>query len=155
MQQKYSSFCILTKQATHAVQNQNCYKRAIVNDRKAKSSRIHVLCDDVQFFFTRGQKISLQSALHGTSSNAIRAKTSSKKTSKRRTGRKKPRKRAKMTQLRFCVRWTQKRGPKPLKKLRGAANLQSSQKISISCACKQNQDAFSRSSRMQLLHSPD
>ena len=33
-------------------------------------------------------------------------------------------------------RWTGKRGPKPLEKPRGAANLQSSQKIEISRACE-------------------
>ena len=33
-----------------SVQNQNYYKQAIVNDRKRKSSRIHVLCDDVVLF---------------------------------------------------------------------------------------------------------
>ena len=70
------------------VQNRN-HNRAIVNDRKHKSSRIHVLCYDVALPFL---------------SNAIRGKPSSKKTSKRRTERKKPKKKAKMTYPRFASR---------------------------------------------------
>ena len=63
------------------VQCQTYYKWAIVNNRKRKLSRIHVLCNDV-VLFRRGQKILVQSALG-------RVKTSSKETSKRRTERKK------------------------------------------------------------------
>ena len=44
------------------VQNQNYYKRAILNDRKRKSSRVHVLCDDVVLFRLRSKKS--QSSLH-------------------------------------------------------------------------------------------
>ena len=55
-------------------------------------------------------------------------KTSSKKTTIRRTERKTP----KYVLASFCAQWIQKRGPKPLQKLRGAANLQS--KISIPAA---------------------
>ena len=40
------------------VQNQNYYKRAIVNDGKRKSSRIHLLCDDVVFFRLRSKLLS-------------------------------------------------------------------------------------------------
>ena len=54
------------------------YKRAIVNDRKRKSSRIHVLCDDVALFRLRSKNSS--PVCTGTPfpflSNAIRVKTS-------------------------------------------------------------------------------
>ena len=100
MQQRH--FISHPDQTGHArstsARNQNYYKRAIVNDRKRKSSRIHVLCDDVV----------LQSALglHSLfcrmqSEQCTRVKTSSKVTSKRRPERKKPTKGAKMTQLGF------------------------------------------------------
>ena len=55
-----------------------------------------------------------------------------------------------MTQPRFVPSGPKKRSPKPLQKPRGAANLQSSQKMSISRGCKRNQDAFSRFSRTQF-----
>ena len=76
MQQRH--FISHPDQTGHArstsVQNQNYYKRAIVNDRKRKSSRIHVLCDDVVLF--RQWSKNLSAVCTGTAfpflSNAIR-----------------------------------------------------------------------------------
>ena len=123
MQQKhFISHPDLTKHATHGPES-NYYKRATVNDRKRKSSCIHVLCDDLVLFRLRSKELS--PVCTGTAffflSIAIGVKTSSKKTSIGRTERNTP----KHDLASFCAQWTQKRGPKPLQKLRGAANLQS------------------------------
>ena len=56
MQQSTSSR-ILTKHATHGP-GSNYYKRATVNDRKRKSSCIHVLCDDLVLFRLRSKEFS-------------------------------------------------------------------------------------------------
>ena len=93
-----------------------------MNDRKRKSSCIHVLRDDLVLYRLRSKELS--PVCTGTAlflSIAIGVKTSSKKTTIRRTERKTP----KHDLALFCAQWTQKRGPKPLQKLRGAANLQS------------------------------
>ena len=138
LRNKSTSSCVLTKQAAHGPESK--LQWAIMNNREHKSSCTDVLCDDVVPFRLRLKNLSpdCNRTAFPFLSNVIRVKINSKQTSKRQTGQK-PRKRAKM----------KKRGPKLLKKLRGAANVQSSQKMLIFHACNWNQDAFSHSSRTQ------
>ena len=107
------------------VQNQNYYKRAIVNERKRKSSLFRLRLKDlgpvgtgtaIPFFVECNQ------SEKQFKENLKRAKEATKESN--------------ITQSSFCIRWTQKRGPKPLNKLAGVANLQSSQKM-FSRGCKQ------------------
>ena len=114
---------------------QNYYKRAIVNDRKPKSSRIHVLCDDLVLFRLRSQKLS--PVCTGTAFLFVECNRSENQcqenlhSSNRTKG-------AKTNDLAsFCAQWTQKRGPKPLQKLRGVAKLQS-KKSQFLAPAKQN-----------------
>ena len=133
MQQSTSSR-ILTKHATHGPES-NYYKRAIVNDRKRKSSRIHVLCDDLVLLRLRSKKYS--PVCTGTAFLFVECNRSENHcqenlhSSNRTKG-------AKTNDLAsFCAQWTQKRGPKPLQKLRGAAKLQS-KKSQFLAPAKQN-----------------
>ena len=124
----------------------------IVNDRKRKSSRIHVLCDVL--FRLRSKNLSL--VCTGTVFPFLSNATSSRKQNLK-TERKKPNKKAKMTQSRFCVQWTQKLVPKPLKNLKGrpncsATNLDFSRlQIKLGCVLSFLENAIKKkASKMQL-----
>ena len=104
-----------------------------MNDQKRKSSRIHVLCDDLVLFRLRSKKVSPvctgAAFLFVERSRSENHCQENLHSSNRTKG-------AKTNDLAsFCAHWTQKRGPKPLQKLRGAAKLQS-KKISVSGACE-------------------
>ena len=87
-----------------------------------KSSRIHVLCDDVICFrlAKKSHAICIGTAFSFLS-NAIRVKNLFKENLKTLTTTKEATKKEQA----WRSRWTRKRGSKPLKNLTGAANLQS------------------------------
>ena len=84
-----------------------------MNDQKRKSSCMHVLCDGLVLFRLRSKELSPVSTRTAflfvdchRSDNQFQENLNHDVAS-------------------FCAQWTQKRGAKPLQKLRGAANLQS------------------------------
>ena len=99
-------------------------QQAIVNERKRKSSRIHVLCDDLVLFRLRSKKLS--PVCNGTGFLFVESNRSENQfqenlhTSNRTNDAKTE---GKDYLASFCAQWTQNRGPKPLQKLRGAAKL--------------------------------
>ena len=105
------------------VQNQNFYKRAIVNDRKCKSSHIHVLCDDWchKFFFAWGQENLSPVCTGDCIPFFVECNQSDNQFKKnlKTLNRTKETQREQNDLALFCVHWTQKQGPKPLKNLEG------------------------------------
>ena len=89
----------------------NNYKRAIVNDPKRKSSRIRVLCGDLVFFRLRSKRLS--PVCTGTAFLFVKCNRSENQFPEQKE-------RRQNDLASFCVQWTQKRGPKPLQKFRGA-----------------------------------
>ena len=132
---KSTSSRILTKHATHGPES-NYYKRPIVNDRKRKSSRTHVLCDDLVLFRLRSKKLS--PVCTGTAFLFVECNRSENQFQENLHTSNRTKDAGKTNYLAsFCAQWTQKRGPKPLQKLRGAAKLQS-KKSRFLAPAKQN-----------------
>ena len=104
-----------------------------MNDRKRKSSRIQVLCDDLVLFRLRLKKLS--PVCTGTAFLFVECNRSENQfqenlhTSNRT-------KDAKTNDLAsFCAQWAQKRGPKPLQKLMRGGQI-AVQKIAVSGSCE-------------------
>ena len=120
---KTTSSHSLTKQATHPETKllQTTGKRAIANDRKCKSSHIHVLqvCDD-EFCFVESNQ----------SDNQVKDLKTSNRT-------KEAKKESKNNLASFLCPVDTKTRPKALNKLRGVANLQYSQKYRFLAPAKE------------------
>ena len=123
---KSTSSRILTKHVTAHGPESNYYKRAMENDGKRKSSRMHVLCDDLVLFRLRSKKLSpvcTEPAFLFVECNRSENQFQENLNTSNRT--KDAKTEGKNYLASFCAQWTQKRGPKPLQKLRGVAKLQS------------------------------
>ena len=84
-----------------------------MNDQKRKSSCMHDLCAGLVLFRLRSKELSpVCTGIAFLFVDFHRSDNQFQETPKH-------------DLVSFCAQWTQKRGPKPLQKLRGAANLQS------------------------------
>ena len=100
------------------VQNQNYFKRAIVNIRKRKSSRTHVLCDDLVLFHLRSRNLS--PVCTGTAILFVKCNRSENqfKENLNKSNRTKEAKTEGQNDLAsFCAQRSQKRGQSPCKNL--------------------------------------